>query len=269
MFSQTKRSALRADVRESGRLNVLDESQMARRRLALRRKIERFREAQAIHMPNLAQYVAEGTIEVDPSAWRTCEDLPLHLPSSLDNDTRITICTATLINTEHELRFARLAESLNELRQHLRSRIFANLFKIKNVTGQRHNTRARQWQKTINGRVLTAKWCYRRARSAFLGLRGSGDWERQYRVLLDDDVRAFNERALTLEEQRERADARRASGLLAEEVLAAPLDQGLETGEGRRHISWIWFTNGGFRASEVDDPNALHAGKTFASFSRS
>lgn len=211
-------------------------------------------------MPGLHQFVPDGALDPDVEAWQTCEQIPLYLPSSLDSDTRAAVCDGNLVDTEDKLRFAQLGESLDDLRQHLRSRIFANKFKIKNITGQRANTRARQWQKTIDKRIIGAKWTYRRARAAVLGLKGRGEWERQYRVLNDDDVRAFNERALTRQEQEERAEARRASGLLEEEVLAAPLEQGLETGEGRRHISWIWHTSGGFRVGEDEDRGAVHNG---------
>ena len=89
--------------------------------------------------------------------------------------------------------------------------------------------------------------------------RGNGPWGDTFRVLEDDDVRAFNERALTLAEKQEREDARRASGLLEDEVLAASIEQGLKLGEGRRHLSWIWLTHGGFDAKE--NAQAIHSGR--------
>ena len=56
-----------------------------------------------------------------------------------------------------------------------------------------------------------------------MALRGPGEWsEKVLRELTDADVRAFNERAMTDEEARERREARHAAGVLEEEVLAVP-----------------------------------------------
>ena len=128
-------------------------------------------------------------------------------------------------------------------------------FKIKNVTGQRANTRARAWQKTIDQQVIEFKHDYRRARNALMALRGPGPWSEQVlRELTDADVRAFNERAMTLEEVKEREEARRASGIQEEEILAVPVDE-LALGEGRRTVSWIWYSMGttGLRQSNTND----------------
>lgn len=190
------------------------------------------------------QFVA-GNEDASPN-WENCKLFDLHLPSSLDSDTRTKVCSKHLVDAENQLRFAHLAASLDTLRSQLRTRAFGNRFKIKNITGQRKNTRARAWQRTIDKKILATKWNYRTARSAVLCLRGNGDWETTYRVLNDDDVVAYNERAMTLEEKLEREAARRASGLVEEEILAQPLGNGLQLGEGRRHLSWIWLTQGGF-----------------------
>lgn len=222
----------------------------------------RFRESQAVHMAGLVQHLPEGTLETEGPAWRTCENIPLYLPSSLDSDTRSKVCTPQVIDTEDQLRYAHVQVSLEDMRNHLRVRVFANQYKIKNVTGQRENTRARQWQKTIDKWVLSAKRRYRRARKAYHSLHGPGPWETTYKVLKDEDVRTFNERALSLEEQRERADARRAAGLAEDEIAAAPLEPGLQLGEGRRRISWIWMVQG--RCDEHENAPAIHAGEFLA-----
>lgn len=254
------RLTLQTDVRERGGLDVLQAASRTKQRLELRRKIERFRGSQVVHMVGLAQHLPEGSLETEGSAWQTCEDLPLHLPSSLSNDIRSKVCSPLLISTEDQLRYAHMGESLDEMRCYLRVRVFANQYKIKNVTGQRENTRARHWQKTFDKAVLSAKRRYRRAREAYCSLQGPGQWEGTYQVLKDEDVRAFNERALTIREQQEREDARRASGLLDEEIAAAPIGAGLELGEGRRRISWIWLVQG--RCDEHEDAPAIHTGKS-------
>lgn len=254
-----RRCTLRTEISESPSSNALRDANLAERRLALRRKIERFRESQAVHMPTLTQHLGEDAIEFSNPTWQRCEQTPLCLPSSLDDETRAKVCSEQLTSVEDQLRFAHLGETLDDLRSNLRLRVFANQYKIKNVTGQRANTRTRNWQKGVDKRVLVSKRRYRRARGALYHLRGSGAWENTYHILKDDDVRAFNERALNLQEQREREDARRASGLIEEEVTAVPVENGLQTGEGRRHLSWIWLTQGGFNAQENDQ--AIHTGK--------
>lgn len=244
---------------KKGARSTLDEIDIAEQRLSLRRKIKRFREHQAVHMPSLAAHLDAGALEISQTDWETCEQLSLFLPSSLPLTTRSQVCSENLISTETDLRLAHLSEALDSLRLHLRTRVFANKFKIKNVTGQRSNTRSRQWQKTIDKKVLASKRRYRFARAALYNLRGSGDWEKLYRELKDEDVRAFNERALTLTEIEEREAARRAAGIYEEEVLAVPLEDGIQLGEGRRHLSWIWLTQGCFDPKEND--HALQIGE--------
>jgi hypothetical protein len=71
-------------------------------------------------------------------------------------------------------------------------------------------------------------------------LKGDGPWERELKVLEDSDVRALNERALTEEEAEQRQtvhdyeDVAEEGGVAAFGVVAL--------GEGRRTLSWIWYT---------------------------
>lgn len=76
-----------------------------------------------------------------------------------------------------------------------------NCFKIANVTGQIHNTRARETQHHIDDKVRAAESQYQRAHRALLTLRGSGPWEETLRVLEQSDVWALNERELTAQEK--------------------------------------------------------------------
>ncbi|KAJ3476363.1 hypothetical protein NLI96_g11205 [Meripilus lineatus] len=258
MEIEDDQSSLQNEVKAGGRLNVLEEVSLTERRLALRRKIERFRDAQNIHMPLLKGSLPAGSLDPAAQPWNTCENIPLHFPSSLNSNVRSRVCGTNLTDIEDQLQYARLAESLEELRQHLRTRMFANQYKVKNVTGQKANTRARQWQKTIDRKVLSSKRKYQRSWIAVKALRGPGEWEKTYRLLEDGDVRGFNERALSLEEQRERESARRAAGIFEEEIAAEPLDAGLSLGEGRHTLSWIWLTGGGSIKESIDS-EALHS----------
>ncbi|KAJ7661813.1 hypothetical protein B0H17DRAFT_1185128 [Mycena rosella] len=90
-----------------------------------------------------------------------------------------------------------------------------------------------------NVRIHKAKLRYRYARNALLRLRENDDWERDLRVLEEDDVQVLNERALTEEERAQREtvhDLRdvEEGGVAAYGVVAQ--------GEGRRTLSWIWYT---------------------------
>ena len=63
-----------------------------------------------------------------------------------------------------------------------------NRFKVKNVTGQKDNTRACDKQSTIDATVKTAELRYNHAHKAVLALRGPGDWEASLQVLRSTDV---------------------------------------------------------------------------------
>lgn len=203
-------------------------------------------------MPGLRHHLnlSDNDIACNP------EDVILHLPSQLPPDARAKVCDQRLSSAKDQLREAEACEALEDLRRHLRSWMFANKFKIKNITGQKANTRARMWQKTIDNRAVACKHRYRRARTSLLALRGPGDWETILRVLNDADVRALNERALTAQEEADWAKARQAAGAVEEELQGVVLD-GDQLGEGWRTLSWIWFN---VQAREFEDDVNMHEG---------
>ena len=84
---------LRIEIRESGTTNPLQETHFIEHCLALRQKIERFCEAQAIHMPGLAQYLGESTLDINSASWQACEGIFLHLPSSLSPAIKDNTCS--------------------------------------------------------------------------------------------------------------------------------------------------------------------------------
>lgn len=166
----------------------------------------------------------------------------LHMPSGLSPAERATSCSNSLCEIEAELRYAHASDALDDLRHHLRLRTFTNKFKVKNVTGQRPNTRARTLQKQIDTKVRAGAAKYRRSRLAYLNLVGPGDWEITLRVLEDRDIRALNERALTESEEEERRRVRMLGGTSTVEDEEFELIGGSTEGsEGRRTLSWIWF----------------------------
>lgn len=139
------------------------------------------------------------------------------------------------------MRHGQASDALEELRRHLRTRTCTNRFKIKNVTGQRANTRARTLQNGIDKRVKVSAAKYRCARDAHFGLVGPGEWEQVLRVLDPGDVRALNERALTEHEKEERHHLRLRVGLPDEGQFTVDEATTGGPGEGFRTLSWIWL----------------------------
>ncbi len=259
------RQSLKADVRTrpASQLNTLDHNTRTTRRLAIQKKIDSFRNVQAVHMPGLASILPQLEAKHALPEVLFAEDIPLYLPSVVAAAGLLSpiICDPRLVKTEDVLREAQCYEFLDDLRRQLRARTFANRIKIKNITGQRANTRARGWQKTIDNKAIAAKHAYRQARASLLALRGPGEWETVLRVLDEADVRAFNERALSAQERFEREEARRASGLLEEQIDAVPIEDGAASlGEGRRTISWIWWALGTTGLGSTSSEEDIHTG---------
>jgi hypothetical protein len=183
------------------------------------------------------------------------EDSKLYLPSDLSESDRRKYCPGGLSDMEDRLRFAEASDTLENLRHHLRTRSFTNRFKIANVTGQIHNTRARETQSRIDDKVRAAELQYRRSRGALLRLRGHGPWEDTLRVLEQSDVRALNERTMTAQEMEDIRRLRERAGIVVEaddgraETVVATV---AAVGEGERRPSWIWST--GTWHEGADDP---------------
>lgn len=181
----------------------------------------------------------------EPSGHLTAEQVQLHLPSDLGAN-RGEICSPTLINIEDRLREAEATDSLEELRRLLRHRTAVNQAKIKHVTGQRPNTRAREAQRRMDQRVTACKNRYRRTRAKLQQLRGDGPWQATFRELLDEDIRALNERARSTEERAEqeriRDIAKKKGDECVDEDYGVILQKVVSVGEGRRTLSWIWYS---------------------------
>lgn len=212
-------------------------------------------------MPGLSAYRADK-----PTPPCLPESTPLFLPSSVSPADRIIVCEPSLVELEVELRYAQLCDSLEGLRNQLRLRSFTNKYKLKNVTGQRHNTSTQILLAQIGDKVRACANRYRRARTAYLELVGAGDWENEFRSLLEKDVRGLNERALTEQEADESRFVEQVAHSNDDDdtgdyAAIGGEDTGLsrEGGEGHRALSWIWFSVG----ANVDlaDPT-MHEGSS-------
>jgi len=253
-----RRQTLRLEVKGKQKQTLLQKMSLVERRTTLLKCIQRFREIQQVYMPGFdpkGSAHLERLASDDPSHCVHVEDCKLYMPSGLSAQDRRKYCPAGLAAMEDRLRHTEATDSPENLRHHLRTRSFTNRFKLANVTGQIHNTRARETQHQIDDKVRAAELRYRRARSALLILRGNGPWEECLRVLEQSDVRALNERELTEQEKEDIRWVRERIGVVVDED-DANTERAAATvaavGEGQRRPSWIWFT--GNVHEDMDDP---------------
>ena len=61
-------------------------------------------------------------------------------------------------------------------------------------------------------------------------------------MLQDDDIRAINDRALSDKEKEERRTLRDCAGMDVDSIFGHSLQDGVEVGEERHTLSWIWLT---------------------------
>lgn len=246
------RQSLRNNVKGLRKQTLLQTTSLVERRTVLLKRVQRFREIQKIYMPGFDPRNDAHT--EDPDVSSNVEDLKLYMPSELCVGDRRKYCPNRLASMEDRIRFAEASDSLEDLRHHLCTRSFTNKFKIANVTGQIHNTRACEIQHRINDKVRVSELQYRRAQEAVKKLRGSGEWEQTLKVLEKSDVRALNERELTAQEKDEVHKLREWLGTVAHDVDdERVLGQVAAVGEGQRRPSWIWFTDCGGSES-MNDP---------------
>ncbi|KAJ7185969.1 hypothetical protein C8R46DRAFT_880838 [Mycena filopes] len=239
-----------ADVRLSAKRRNRTSTQateLQRKRTLLLGKVKRLRDEQAHFMPGLAKLLEA---ETQRESTARPEEMRLHLPSSFAEPVRGEICIAGLIGEEERVRGAQMVEALRALRGQLRTRTCAHQFKRRNTGGQWAYTKSQALQSGIEARVKAAASQYRRARAALVLLREDGAWEKMFPALKDSDIRGMNERTLNDEEKAEERKARVLAGLPAEgdtlDEFGDPVEStvlfNLETGEGSRQLSWLWYT---------------------------
>jgi len=136
------------------------------------------------------------------------------------------------------------------------------MFKNKNVRGQRDGTRSRAVIDRVHERARAQASKYRTAREAKYTLCGGGPWEEVLRVLMDGDVRGYQDknrlrvrtgRLGTLDDDQLEAAGGRNDSVSARTLEDVDMEDGagitLEeeqrtrrdgTGETHRTLSWIW-----------------------------
>jgi hypothetical protein len=248
------RRALYVDIKEKQSPTTLQEAKFQERRVALRKQIQRFRDLQAFYMPDLRNILKDPSLLHD-SPDRLAECTRLFLPSELSRTERDRTCATGICEVEARIRHADASEALDDLRRYLRTRTYLNKWRVKNISGQRKNTRARALQHNVDVKVHSAKTRYRHSRKALLALNGPGQWEETLRELKDDDVRALNERSLSEHEKQAREQRTAAGNRAVDDTREGVVVEGA-LGEGRRQLSWIWF-----KVSNDEDSSDMHEGK--------
>ena len=158
------------------------------KRGVLLHQIEKWRQLQAVYMPGAldASTPDQGSL---PRA--KAESVKLWLPSQLDPMDQDSICLGGVVNSEKELRFAQLEDSLDNLRRVRRIRHGLAIFHKVQLAGegQKTQTKSRAVMRTIQDRIDKYARRYRVAHDALLCLDPCGDWQNVYLVLTDKDDR--------------------------------------------------------------------------------
>ncbi|KAJ6452203.1 hypothetical protein C8R45DRAFT_1057032 [Mycena sanguinolenta] len=251
---QEEQAALQLEVKRVKRTTI-QATALQRARTLLLGKVKALHDIQDIYMPGLHTWISQQNPPLPTGSNAMPETIPIYLPSSLPADCRQAVCVTALVEQEDALRTAQANEALRHLRAGLRTRTFAHKFRRKNLDGQGAYTKSRELLDGIEDRIRTAATRYRAARAALLSLRGQGQWENIFHELQKDDIRGMNERLLNEEEKEENRKARLRAGLPAD-ADGTDIDQ---YGEGRRVLSWIWYT-GGIRDSDAQKDGSLHEG---------
>ncbi|KAJ7264470.1 hypothetical protein B0H12DRAFT_1011966, partial [Mycena haematopus] len=236
-----RRRILTIDLKALANPTPLQEEEFSKRKTALRKRITRFRKLQRTYMPELVRFLTASQRDVWNDKTHGPEAEKLFLPSEMAAAARAKACEKGLDGIEEEMREGELGETLEELRQALRTRTLTNRFRHRNTTGQRALTRGQGILRQITIRILKAKLRYRYARNALLRLRGHGDWEKRYQVLEEADIVE--------------------GGIAVAGVVAA--------GEGTHTMSWIWYsTNVGGGDQELVDALRVEWCKAYARMKR-
>ena len=214
-------------------------------------------------MPGLLQYRADiasgaSAVPYSPPPSANPEDADIWLPSRIAEAHRSRVCREGLADIEERIRTAQCYDALDAIRLTLTIKSRMVMFKNKNVRGQRDGTRSRSVIDRVHERARAQALKYRAAREAKYALCGGGDWEEVLRVLMDGDVRGYQDknrlrvrkgRLGTLDDGQveaagatattEDTDMEEGAGISLDDEDRSKRDG---TGETRRTLSWIWTT---------------------------
>ena len=175
-------------MKAKGKLTTLEQAELQEKRNVLSRRITAFVKLRNFYMPALGELPVGSQT---PSTTQP-EAIPLRLPSSLPATSRTTICSSTLIDTEHRIRLAQADDSLCELQRLLRVTRGLWQYKFTQVgPSQKVTTRARALINRFNEKTSRCANRYRQAYLALLSLDPNGNWKSRLQPLHDDDVKGL------------------------------------------------------------------------------
>ena len=245
----------------------------------LRSKIVQYLKKEKKILPSRCVYVQE------PSSEEILADNPelytIPFPSAFLPHVRYQAFPDGIVDAEQTLRRAEAIELLFKIQYHLRVQTFVNAFRAKHIRGQEPNTRYRGLQAQVDDKVQMHMYRYRHSRERYLRLLGpSTDIDVSLQELRDEDVWGLSQNVLRRHEleQENRTAQERATGSVVsfnndvpEEWMNSQDDPGKPSvssrhevarsklGEGKRTLSWIWYT----AASSDDNPMQMHEGMSF------
>ncbi|KAJ7118517.1 hypothetical protein C8R43DRAFT_1137263 [Mycena crocata] len=163
---------------------------------------------QRTYMPRVERHLPQAQRAIFDDKSRSAENVKLFLPSELPSRLRTAACQEGLVKIEEDLREDHDSTGILRL---------------------------------INLHIHKAKLRYRYSQNQYLRLRGHGAWEKEFKVLWDEDVRGINERTASEEEEAEREKLRQLGAIIEGGVHAAGV---LAAGETLHQMSWIWYQTG-------------------------
>jgi len=235
----------------------------------LRSRIRAWEQLALVYMPGLLQHRADLAalpIPVGTSGSSNPEDTDLWLPSHVAPNSRAVVCQDGLANMEDQLRTAQCQDALDTVRNILKIKTRMIAFKNRNVRGQRQGTRSRAVIDRVHERARVAAGKYRAARAAKMNLVGPGKWEEALKVLMDGDIRGYQDANRLKPQQPRRGIAEDGVVEPAPTLNADTEPEGLDdllfaeahtwrdgTGETRCILSWIWLVAGGETGEHTSD----------------
>lgn len=184
------------------------------------RQVRKWQQVQLVYMPGAATPSLPAherdANEDDAGDLETPEKMPLVLPSGMESIQRDAVCLHNVAEYERQLRLTQLQDSLIELRhvRRIRHTLLMNHRTQIAGQGQRANTRSRAVINSVEERISKFVHRYRAAYNALIRLDPTGEWQRTYLELKDEDNR----------------------GPGKEDDEQGP-------GDGSYTFSWIWLSN--------------------------
>ena len=150
-------------------------------------------------MPGLLQYKDDLTLgsitaPYSPRHSKNPEDADIWVPSWVAEAHRLCICQEGLAEIEDRIQTAQCYDALDVIRHTLKIKSRMVMFKNKNACGQREGLRSRAVIDRVHERAQVHAMKYRAAQEAKYALCGGGPWEEVLRVLLDEDVRGYQDK---------------------------------------------------------------------------